>query len=584
MTGNEVDVAIVGGGPVGLTAAALLGNLGISCSLFEREATTSFHPRGHVVNARTMEIFRQLGIEEAVNAASLPVDRHAGIGFVTSLAGDEIGRIRTRGDAGLDALERSWSPVLKRSCPQDLLEPIIRSRANACPSASINFGREVTALSRSEAGVELSWAAAGGEKGVCRAKYLIGADGPRSFTRDAVGITMNGQSMGQQIGVYFHADLWRLIKDRPFLLWWIYNAKTTGVLISLDGRSRWTYNFPYTDGEDRHDYTQDRCRELILAAIGVRDIDVEIKSIVPWRMQARIADSLRSGRVFIAGDAAHPLPPTGGQGMNTGIADVHNLVWKLHLVLIGQAPETLLETYEDERLPVASFNVMQSARNAEKMAKSGLSGILACDPEITATIETPQGESVRRRMAEAIPAQRGHFDYPGQTFGYVYDSSIIATEGEAVGEFDIDRYTPSAAPGHRAPHFWLSSDSGKISSVDLFGYGGFTLLAGREGGAWVNAFRQILNRTGISGAAHTLDGVSGFSVDNDDWLALYGLTPTGAVLVRPDGHVAWRTACACSSPADILETVFGQAIGDGVSGAADLENTSTNNNTKRVSA
>lgn len=541
MPKSQVDVAVIGGGPVGLSAANLLGQLGISCALFERQPTTSFHPRGHVVNARTMEILRGLGLEEEVNGASLPVERHAGIGFVTSLSGEEIGHIRTRGEHGPDERETAISPVLKRSCPQDLLEPILRTGAQRFDGVELDFATEVTGIAQESERVAISWRSEDGATGVTTAKFVIGADGPRSFTREAAGIEMNGQSMGQQIGVYFHADLWPYVKDRPFLLWWIYNSVTTGVLISLDGRERWTYNFPYPEHDDRNDYTADRCREIIRAATGLPDLDPEIKSIMPWRMQARWADRLQSGRIFIAGDAAHPLPPTGGQGMNTGIADVHNLVWKLALVLNGVAPEGLLNSYDSERLPVATFNVQQSARNAEKMAASGLSGILALDPELSSIIDKPEGIEARRRLAAAIPAQRGHFDYPGQTFGYAYGSSILVPDGSAEVPLQVETYTPTARPGYRAPHAWFMRNGKRLSSIDLFPYGAFTLVCGNATSAWISAFNEACKKLGVAENV-VAPGDRGLEPEDPNWLDLYGIDPEGAVLVRPDGHVSWRSA------------------------------------------
>lgn len=558
MPKSQVDVAIVGAGPVGLTAANLLGALGISCALFERQLTTSFHPRGHVVNARVMEILRTLGLEAAVNAASLPVERHAGIGFVVSLAGEEIGHIRTRGDQGPDERETAISPVLKRSCPQDRLEPILRSGAERYSSVELNFETEVTTIAQNPDSVEISWQQ-GDTKGVTTAKYLIGADGPRSFTRDAAGIEMTGGSMGQQIGVYFHADLWRYVEDRPYLLWWIYNSVTTGVLISLDGRERWTYNFPYPEGEDRAHYTADRCREIIHAVIGAPDIPVEIKSIMPWRMQARVASRLKAGRIFIAGDAAHPLPPTGGQGMNTGIADVHNLIWKLSLVLRGIAPESLLESYDGERLPVATFNVEQSARNARKMADSGLSGILALDPEVSSVIDKPEGAEVRRRLAAAIPAQRAHFDYPGQTFGYAYSSAIVAPDGSPEVPLEVDAYTPTGRPGHRAPHVWFRQNGQRRSSIDLFSYDSFTLMCADASSAWIATFLAACERLGLNGNV-IASGHDDLVAEDQKWTELYGIGPEGAVLVRPDGHVSWRSASA-GDAAEVAAALV-RSIGD----------------------
>ncbi len=299
MTNDSIDVAIVGGGPVGLSAAIQLGKLGIACRLFEQNPATSFHPRGHVISGRTMEIFRTWGLEEAVNEAALPIERHAGIGFVESLTGTEIGSIQTRGDEARDALERSISPSLKRSCPQDVLEPILREAAEKLKSVDLRFGTRITEIAQSNETVDLSWEDANGVQGKTKARYLIAADGARSFVRDALNVAMTGGSMGQQIGVYFKADLWEAVKSRPYLLWWVYNATTTGVLISLDGRYRWTYNFAYSADESRHDYTEARCLEILRAAIGDPSVEIKIENIMPWRMQARLIEQFRVGRTFL---------------------------------------------------------------------------------------------------------------------------------------------------------------------------------------------------------------------------------------------------------------------------------------------
>ncbi|WP_407495721.1 FAD-dependent monooxygenase [Pseudooceanicola sp. MF1-13] len=546
------DVAVIGGGPVGLSTANLLGLLGIDCQLYEQNPTTSFHPRGHVVNTRTMEILRTAGIAEAVDEVSLPLERHAGIGFVTSLAGDEIGVIETRSDPEWARIEQSQSPVFKRSCPQDRLEPVLRDHAEALKGVGVNFGHTVTQVRQDADGVTLDWTDSEGQSGQTRAKYLVAADGPRSKTRDAVGIGMEGRSIGQQIGIYFHADLWAYVEKRPYLLWWIYNARTSGVLISLDGRHRWTYNFGYREDQSRDEFTEERCLEILRAAIGDADVPIEIKNIMPWRMQARIADRMSSGRVFIAGDAAHPLPPTGGQGMNTGVADVHNLVWKLDLVLKGLAPASLLDSYSEERLPVARFNVEQSERNAMAMAKRGLSGIMANDNDLLAHLEGPEGAENRARLAEGIPEQREHFDYPGQTFGFFYDSGLITPDGTPEPEFSVKTYTPTARSGHRAPHMVVSVGGKETSLLDLFRYEGFTLLTGPDGEAWKAAVDPKRAVT-----CYTIGRE--IEVNTKAWCDLYGVTAEGAVLVRPDGHVAWR--CARAGDPSVLRDALARAVG-----------------------
>ena len=562
MDSEKVDVAVIGAGPVGLTAAHLLGKLGISSIVFERNPSTSFHPRGHVVNARTMEIFRQIGVEAGIGDVSLPIHQHAGIGFMTSLAGEEIGVIWTRQGGKPTPQELSSSPSLKRSCPQDEVEPVLRKALErGSPADTLRFGHEIKQISRQDDAVRLRWTAADNREGEVEARYVIAADGARSFVREALGIGMSGGSMGQQIGVYFKADLSRWLRERPYLLWWIYNARTTGVFISLDGRTRWTYNFAYGQEESRSDFTAERCAAIIRAAVGADDVEIDIQSIMPWRMQARVADRFEVGNVFLAGDACHPLPPTGGQGMNTGVADVHNLVWKIAHVVSGSAPRELLSTYEPERRPVGAFNVAQSKRNAEKMARSGLAGMLANDENVSSKIEGPEGRAVRERLALEIPKQREHFDYPGQNLGVAYESAIIVGDGTPPVPLTIETYTPSARPGSRAPHVWLTHGDRTLSSLDLFDYSGFTLLAGREGTPWADAFAAVTARMGLRGAAYQI-GAPGHPTPQDiDWLDLYGLSASGALLVRPDGHVAWRSRAGVSDPVSELEEALRVALG-----------------------
>jgi hypothetical protein len=367
--------------------------------------------------------------------------------------------------------------------------------------------------------------------------------------------------MGHQIGVHFEADLWPWIEHRPYLLFWIYNAESSGLFIALDGRHRWTFNFAYDpERASPADFDEARCVALVRAAVGVPDLPVKVRTVLPWRMQARLAERFRIGRVFLAGDSAHPLPPTGGQGMNTGIADVHNLAWKLALVLRGTAPEALLDSYDAERRPAAQTNVDQSVKNATSMAKSGLGGMLANDRSLLARIEGPDGAAVRAQLAAAIPAQREHFDYPGQTFGYAYDSAGITDDGSKPVKLSIHAYTPSARPGHRAPHLWLRRDGRPVSTIDLAGGTRFCLLAGADGQAWCAAMARAAAALGVEADAFTV-GPRGQLIDDDGaWARLYGVGAAGAVLIRPDGHVAWRAVGAAADPARTLTEVVRRAL------------------------
>lgn len=551
-TSLDYEVLIVGGGPCGLAAAIALGRCGVRTLLVEKHPSTSFHPRGHVVNARTMEIFRTWGLEDAVRARGIPHDRNQGVAFVRTVAGEVIGEIRTYANRGKNRLFETYGPSAKTSCPQDVLEPVLRRGAEGQTSVTALYGARLQDLNQNANGVSATITAPDGTTQLIHARYAIAADGARGQIRERLGIELGGAgTLGNQIGVYFECDLWQWVAKRPNLLWWIYNKNTVGVMIALDGRYRWTYNFGYDAAMNKpEDFTRERCAEIVKAAVGVSDLPVKVKDVRVWQMQARIAEKLRLGRIFLAGDAAHPLPPTGGQGMNTAIGDVQNLCWKLALVLKGSAHESILDTYEQERLPVIRFNVEQSVRNAKKMESAGLGGIVK-------THEDFREEDIDR-MREAIPGQREHFEYYGQTYGYSYRSSLIFDEGGPAEPQDVNTYTSTAAPGARAPHCWLRMREGgaTVSTIDLFKDMKFTLIAGRSGQPWVHgALKAAANcripvQTFIVGANGDLTDHMGAFYD------LYEISANGAVLVRPDGHVAWRSQDESDDPEGVMSSVF----------------------------
>ncbi|MDP9995727.1 2,4-dichlorophenol 6-monooxygenase [Variovorax boronicumulans] len=550
---SSYDVLIVGGGPCGLAAAVALGRCGVRTLLVEKHPSTSFHPRGHVVSARTMEIFRTWGLEDAVRARGIPHDRNQGVIFVRAVAGEVIGEIRTCADRERNRLFETYGPSAKTSCPQDALEPVLRRAADDQPSVDVMFGTLLQDLQQDEWGVSAKITTGDGATRIVRARYAIAADGARGAVREQLGIPLGGEAaLGHQIGVYFEADLWPWVANRPNLLWWIYNPATVGVMIALDGRNRWTYNFGYDATKNTpEEFTPERCADIVKAAIGVEALRLQVKDVRAWRMQARIAEKLRVGRIFLAGDAAHPLPPTGGQGMNTAIGDVHNLCWKLALVLQGVAGEDILDSYETERLPVIRFNVAQSVRNARRMESAGLGGIMKTHEDFC--------EDDIAHMRDAIPGQREHFEYHGQTFGYAYRSPLVFDEGNPAQPRDVNTYDATAAPGGRAPHCWLKLPEGgpMISTVDLFKDLRFTLLAGRDAQPWVQAFAKAASRAGIRSQAL----VVGAHRDLLDHLGafhdLYEISPRGAVLVRPDGHVAWRAKDALPHPDRTMAQVIG---------------------------
>jgi putative polyketide hydroxylase len=560
---RSTEVLIVGGGPAGLAAAVALGRLGVDTILLERRSTTSTHPRGHVENGRTMELFRLWGVDEQVREQGLPKSFLGGVAFMTRLAGIELGTISFRPDSDWLMGHDGQGPASLSSTPQDRLEPILLKAAQACPSVTVHFGAEVKSVVSEPDGVRAVVHGPDGVEDIYRAQYLIAADGPRSRIRGSLGIEVDGPgTLGNQLGIYFHADLSDFVDTRPNALYWLYNPDVQGVIISLDGKQRWHLLFAYdADNESIEDFPPERCEAVVRGLVGSDDIAIDVRSVMPWRMRAAVARTYRSDRIFLAGDAAHTMPPTGGMGMNTGIGDAHNLAWKLHAVLRGNAGAELLDTYEPERLPVGQRNTENSVENARTMAESGLAGIMVHDPEGFAAIEKPTGTAIREQLAAAIPGQTGHFSFDGLTFGYIYDSAAIIPDGTEPPISDVGSYRPTAAPGARAPHLWLQLRGKEISTIDLSD-GRFVVLSADP--TWVDAARRVNQTLQLPLAAHVVDHTD--EVDQTDetvlrdpdgaWSSAYGVGAHGAVLIRPDGHVAWRTTAAAEDQDTVLRSAI----------------------------
>ncbi|MFD2414777.1 FAD-dependent monooxygenase [Amycolatopsis pigmentata] len=564
MAHHSTEVLIVGGGPTGLAATIALGRLGVSTTLVERRGTTSTHPRGHVENGRTMEIFRLWGIDEQVRDEGLPRAFLGGVTFMTRLSGIELGSLRFREDSEWLMGPDGQGPAALSSTPQDRLEPILLERAQRCPSVTSRFNWEVRDLVNGPEAVTATLHGPAGEVETIDAAYVIAADGPRSAVREALGIQVDGPgALGSQLGIYFHADLPWLAATRPNALYWLYNPEVQGVVISLDGARRWHLLFAYdAQRESVEDYPPERCEAIVRALVGREDIPIEIRSVLPWQMRAAVAERFRAGRVFLAGDAAHTMPPTGGMGMNTGIGDAHNLAWKLHAVLRGIAEPELLDTYDTERHPVGVRNTGNSVANARAMVESGLSGILVHDPEGFAAIETPGGSALRERLARAVPGQLDHFSFDGLSFGYVYDSTAVVPDGTVVPESGVGTYVPTAAPGARAPHTWLTHRGEKVSTIDLSD-ARFVLLSASS--TWADAARRVAGDVnapidaGRVGSAEDL-ATADFVDPDGRFLDLYELGRHGAVLIRPDGHVAWRTLDLTDDPEFSIRAAIGRVL------------------------
>jgi putative polyketide hydroxylase len=529
-----VPVLIVGGGPVGLTASFLLSRLGIRSLLVERHPGTAIYPKARGINARTMEIFHQQGLEADIRRAGLPPDKVGLIVWVKTLAGEEIER---RVPWGQSAKRAEVTPVRACLCAQDYLEPVLRCAAEQQPLGTLRFNTEMTAFEQTGSGVTATLVdTVSGATEEVTAQYAIAADGTQSRVRQTLGIATHGQKdVYDSVNILIKADLRQWTQDRPAALYFIENEGLRGTFLTVNAHDRWGFlvNPLKSQGYTPEDFTPARSIELVRKAVGVADLPVEVMGVAPWVASAQVAERYRDGRIFLAGDAAHEMPPTGGFGMNTGIQDVQNLCWKLASVLQGKAGDALLQTYNDERQPLGKAITEQSLANAVSMGRT----------EKTITTRGARPEFLNEQ---------------GMIFGASYRSSAVIADGTpppAVANAVTD-YVPSAWPGARAPHIWLRTEGEeKTSSIDLIG-NGFVLFTGREGAKWVDAARA-------EGIQPVSVGTDGFATAEAGWRDIYGIEESGAVLVRPDGHVAWRRATMAADAAGALgaamRTIHGKA-------------------------
>jgi len=537
MTDNP-EVLIIGGGPVGLSAALALGRAGIACLVLERRTEFSRYPKANGVHARTMEIFREWGVVESVKALTAGMPDEVTIAWMTRLNGIEIGQLVLGETEELARVFDRQSPERMSTVGQHMFEPVLAEVAGDLASVTIELGCEVVELTAGDDSVTATYTDQTGARHSVVAQYVIGADGIRSVVRRALGIGEHGEaSLGTAINVQFVADLDPILDGRRFPIIWTVNGDTQGAFIR-DSPTRWRYNFEIPPGADVDAVTQERCEREVAAAIGAV-VPFTIHHIWSWGHDQAVTDRWREGRVFLAGDSAHHFPPHGGFGMNSGIQDAHNLVWKLVASLRWRAGDGLLESYEAERLPVAEFNGDKMMENTRQMEKTGF---LAQDKSRLSAIETDAGEPIRRAIAEGIPAQRDQLASHGQQFGYQYVSGAVVPDGTELLVSGVAEYRPTARPGARAPHSWVRLGGERISTIDVYD-GGFVLLTGPDNAGWVRAADQVSAELAVPVKVLGL-GTDLVAVDEliGDLLGRYGLEPAGALLVRPDGFVGFRSA------------------------------------------
>jgi putative polyketide hydroxylase len=541
----EIPVLIVGGGPVGLTTSLLLSHYGVRSLLVEQHPGTSPYPKARLINARTMEIFRRLGIEQAIHDVAIPHNRNLVV--ARTLAGEEFDCKPM--EFVIPESVRDWSPTAGCTATQDTVEPVLLGQARRKELAQIRFNTQLTSFEQSKEHVLATLVhRPSGRVQQVRTQYLIGTDGRHSPIREGLGIHMLGQPvLGHLVNILFRADLSRWTGDREINICFILHPKAPGLLLD-NGGDHWRFTAFYDPdlGQRPEDFTPERCQQIVRTAVGAPDLSLELGEVSPWSDAALVAQRFSDRRIFLAGDAAHVMSPFGGFAMNVGIQDAHNLTWKFAAVLRRWAAPALLETYAVERLPVSRVITEQMARN-ERFVRGA--------PEAAAS---PRSHT----PAQPPRARRESYAPHGLVFGTVYDSSIIVPDGTPPIEVEnpITDYVPNARPGSRAPHIWLEREGERISTLDLFGPG-FVMLSVSRGKQWSAAAREIASKRGIPLGAYSVGADGDLTCTDDLWRAAYGIEDDGAVLVRPDGHVAWRISSGSSDTRRELDRVFSIAVG-----------------------
>lgn len=523
MADIEVPVLIVGGSLVGMSTALFLGHHGIRSLAVEHHRGTAIHPRAAMITQRTMEVLREVGVEQIVMCESdKQFVQDGAIMALESLAGKEIAWFIPNLNEGV----RDVSPSVRLFITQNVLEPLLQSRARQL-GAQLRFATEMISFEEDREGVSaLIRDRDTGETQSVRAQYMVAADGSHSKVRDRLGIRMLGHGVfSKSITIYFHGDVSSLLRGRSLSVMYVVNPVLNGFF---------RIEKPFTSGflavhwlgdpknpvtDVSRDLTEEKCYALLRAALGDDSVPVKIDSIMHWDAEADTAERFQRGRIFLAGDSAHVMPPHGGFGGNTGIQDAHNLAWKLAYVLKGLAGPQLLFTYDPERRPAATLTVEQA---------------------------------YSRYITRAAPYLRSDDMQPLENdlnveCGYIYRSAAVIPENPADTRAHTNPRESKGLPGTRAPHIWLQKGAERISTLDLFGRN-FVLLTGPQATAWSECASAAAGRSRVPLDIYAIGKSAAASnewLDSDgEFLDACGISSTGAVLVRPDGFVAWRAKTA----------------------------------------
>lgn len=558
----QTDVLVVGGSLVGLSAAAMLAHQGVQCLCIERHQGTAIHPRAGHFHLRTLEAFRAIGLEAAVRKASeAQFDPDGGINAVESLAGREIAQYIANLNAGVE----QYSPSRRLFMTQQSLEPLLRERAQQL-GAALSYNTELINFTQDDQGVtaRVRHLDTGKEDSI-RAKYMIAADGNRSPVRHKLGIDMTGHGeLSHSVTLYFKADCSRWLEGRNLGVIYVKNDKLRGFFRMVRSGEA-GFLVVNTAGDvskaQAHNIadiiTPQLAEALVRDGIGDANVPIVIEDIARWRAVADVATAFSDQRVFLAGDAAHIVPPTGGFGGNTGVQDAHNLCWKLALVVKGIAAPALLGTYDAERRPVCTLTIEQAYTRY----------VLRIHPERDRTGMQPLVDDLNMEI------------------GYLYRSAAIApVQGDHNRVYEDPR-TATGRPGSRAPHLQISQDGVPCTVLDLASKD-HLLLCGAAGQKWAQAASGAATTLGLPLAIHVMAAGPAISTESlvdahlrntesvrnstgslqdveHQFESRYQVSSSGAVLIRPDGFIAWKAPSDENARPEYMQDVLSCALGRG---------------------
>jgi 2-polyprenyl-6-methoxyphenol hydroxylase-like FAD-dependent oxidoreductase len=544
-TGEQVPVLICGSGPVGLILSILLSRQGIRNLVIEKREGINTLPRARGLTVRTIEILDQLGLHQELEAIALPPLWTRYFIYTEKLAGQIIGRMPTDAMQQEHATDRS--PARYIVAAQDRIDPMLYRAARQYSEAEIRFSTEAVDYSEDAEGITTTVRSPNGISSQIRSIYLIGADGGRSGLRKLAGIGETGrENLRSYVNNHIRADLSRFTAGREGTLIWTLAPGVEGLFQMLDGGQKWAVQVQYDPkvaGDDV--WTDEVAVKQVRAMIGdpaADDVNIEILKAYRFTLSMMVSDRLRKGRLVLTGDAAHQVPPYGGFGLNTGIQSAHNLAWKLGAVIRGEAPPALLDTYDGERREVAGRVCAFGRVNAGYIEEM-----------MTAVREAKSTEE----KSAIVKASSQYGNWWGLDLGVHYEGpgAFVPDDIPAPSvKNPVTDYIPHAKPGYRAPHFWVTRGGTRISSITLFD-GAFVLLTGSAGQAWIDAVRDP-EATWVPNIQAYRVAQDGDLVPETDFCALYGLGSSGAVLVRPDGHVAYRAPEIVEKPAKTLQGIL----------------------------